>query len=132
MVQSPWKANSLIHIVKKLSSLCRAGTLIIVVIRTSHWPLSQTRWIQSTHSQLISVRCILILSSHLYWGLSFNLSYLPFLFSPIHAMCIALIIHYLDHHHKTWWWIQFAKLFIMHFRFFYQQEKYYCNWSWKM
>jgi hypothetical protein len=73
---------------------------ITVFTRSFHWSLSWSRWIQSIPSHPISLRSILILSTHLRLGLPSSL--LPydfptnilyaFLFSPIRATCLALLI----------------------------------------
>jgi len=76
------------------------GTKRFVTVFTSahQWSLSWCRCIHSTPSNPISVRAILILSSHLHLGLLHSL-FLPgllsrilyiFLISPIHATCLPI------------------------------------------
>jgi len=70
------------------------------VTRAGHWSLSWARWIQSTSSQHISIRSILILYSHLCPGLPRGLFPLGFptktvyecLISSMHATCPVYLI----------------------------------------
>jgi hypothetical protein len=48
-----------------------------------HWSLSCAKWIQLTSSQPISLRCILILSSHLHLGFQWYPSFMLYLQNPV-------------------------------------------------
>jgi hypothetical protein len=70
-----------------------------VFTNAHHWPLSRSRWVQCTPSQPISLRSILLLSSHLRlglpkWSLPFRFSnQIMYAFiSPIRATCAAHLI----------------------------------------
>jgi len=69
---TPWRRVLLqklrvIQLAKKLPSFYGIRRSI-TVFTTCHWPLSWARWIQSTPSHAISLRSILMLSSHLWLG----------------------------------------------------------------
>jgi len=53
------------QIIKKFPVVYRNRRLITVITRARHWSLFRARCIQSTASHPISLRSILILSSHL-------------------------------------------------------------------
>jgi hypothetical protein len=53
------------QLVKKFPAFYGTRRFMTVFTRARHWSLSWVRWIQSTPSHLISLRLILILSSHL-------------------------------------------------------------------
>jgi hypothetical protein len=72
-----------------------------VFTRALHWLLSWTTWIQCLPPHLVSVRSILILSSHLCLGFPSGLflsglrtkkNLHAFLFCPIRATCLAHLI----------------------------------------
>jgi len=92
--QSPWKSRA----------FCVTWRFTTMVTRVRHCSLSWARWIQFTSSQSISLRSILILSSHLHLGLPngflpsgflTNILYV-FLFSPVHATCPTHFILFLE------------------------------------
>jgi len=56
------------QLLKKFSAFYGTWRFITVLTRARHWSLCWARWIQSTPSHSISLRFILILSSHLYLG----------------------------------------------------------------
>jgi hypothetical protein len=62
------------QLVNKFSALYRAIRFITVFTTGHHWSLSWARWTQSTPSYPVSLRRILILSSHLRLDLSFKFS----------------------------------------------------------
>jgi hypothetical protein len=57
------------QLVKEFTALYRIRKLVTVFTTARHWFLSWASWIQSTHTQTISLRSILILSFHLRLGL---------------------------------------------------------------
>jgi hypothetical protein len=57
------------QLVKKFPTFYGTQRFITEFTRACHWSLSQVRWIQSTPSHPVSLRSILILSSHLCLGL---------------------------------------------------------------
>jgi len=70
--QSPWEAK-ITQLVKKLPTLYTPRRFINVFTRAHHWFLSSARWIQSTKSNPLSPRSVLILFSHLTLGLQSGL-----------------------------------------------------------
>jgi hypothetical protein len=58
------------QLAKKLPAFQGTRTFITVFTAARHWTSSRIWWIQSTHSHTISLRSILILSSHLRLHLS--------------------------------------------------------------
>jgi hypothetical protein len=67
---TPWsrdllKKLTVTQLVRKLPAFYGNRRFIIVFTRSCHWFLSWTTWIHSTPSYLISLRSILMLSSHL-------------------------------------------------------------------
>jgi hypothetical protein len=54
-----------LSVINKYRAFYITRRFITVFTRTRHWYLSWARWIQSTTSHRITVRCILILSSYL-------------------------------------------------------------------
>jgi len=61
------------QLVEKFSAFYEARKFITVFTRSCHWSLSWSKWIQSTSSHTLSLRYILILSSHLCIGLPSSL-----------------------------------------------------------
>ena len=81
------------------ANICAVPRFIIVFTSVHHFSLPSARSIQYMPSHLISVRCILILSSHL--RVSFTGTFLPvsapkilcaFLFSLVQTPCAAHLI----------------------------------------
>jgi hypothetical protein len=98
------------------------GMFLTMFTRARHWSLFWARWLQSTPSHTISLRSILILSSHLRLGLPSGLvpSCFPtkisraFLTSPMRATCPARSHPPLsDHPNYIWWSAQVMKFLIM-------------------
>jgi hypothetical protein len=78
------------QLVKKFPDFYGNRRFITVFTRTRHWSLSWARWIQFTISHLLSVRCFLILSSHLCLGLPGGLFSYGF---PTKILYAFLIFH---------------------------------------
>jgi hypothetical protein len=74
MNQSPsWEGNSDSTSQRNFPTFYGTRKFITVFTRARHWSLSRSRWIQVTPLQPISLRFILILSSHLHLGSSSGL-----------------------------------------------------------
>jgi hypothetical protein len=84
-----------------------------VFTRALHWSLSWARWIQSKPSHPISVRSILILSTHLRLDLISGL--FPSGFPPITYMPCPSRPLWLDNSNYAWRRVQVMKLLIMQF-----------------
>jgi hypothetical protein len=86
-------------------------------IRAHHWSLSWTRSIQSIPPHPISLKCILILSTHLHLSLSFWLSHQYPICIPLHSHSCYMFCPshspWLDH--SNWRSVQVMKLIIMQF-----------------
>jgi hypothetical protein len=107
-----WKKN---HTVKKILTFYGTWRFITKFTKVNHWSLSWARWIQSIPSHLISLKSILIFTSHLWLGLpsGFYPSGFPtkilyaFLISPMCDTCSA------SHRpNSIWWRLQKTKLFM--------------------
>jgi hypothetical protein len=87
---------------------------------TRHRSLSWATWIQSTPPQPVSLRSILIASSHRFseWSFSFGLSHQHF----VHFCLLSHACHmlcsprspWLDLPNDIWGWVQIVKLLIVH------------------
>jgi len=82
------------HLVKKFPAFYGTRKFITVFTTARQWSLSRARWIQSTLFHTISLRSILMLSSHLRIGLPsglflqcFQPKYFVFLIFPMRAFC---------------------------------------------
>jgi hypothetical protein len=87
--------------------------------RSEHWPLSWTRWIQPTHSRLVSLKSIFI-SSHPHQRLltgffpsGFSTKTLYAVLSHVCNMLCPLHRPWFDHSSNIWWGVQVMKLFII-------------------
>jgi hypothetical protein len=69
MEQSPSREVTCPSASHEITRLYGTRKSIIMLARARHWSLSWVRWIQSTPSHLISLRFILISSSHVHLGL---------------------------------------------------------------
>jgi hypothetical protein len=69
MKHGPWDAN-IVQVEKKFPTFYGNRRFMTVITRPSHWTLPWATWIQFTPSQPISLRFILILSSHLHIGIT--------------------------------------------------------------
>jgi hypothetical protein len=93
----PLEKPKVIQLVNKFPAFYGTRRFITVFTRACHWSLSWARWIQSTSSHTLSVRSIMILSSHV--RLRLQGGYFPsgfpakipytFLISPMRATCPA-------------------------------------------
>jgi hypothetical protein len=92
---SSWEANS--HLVMKFRAFYGTRRFITVFTTARHWSLSWARCTQSTPSHPISLRSILILSSHLRPGLPCSSSLQ--VFQPkyfMHFSSLPCVLHLLD------------------------------------
>jgi hypothetical protein len=104
-----------------------------VFTRALHWSLSWATSIQSTPDHPISLRCILILSTHLRLGLPSGLfpSGYPanilyaFLFAPLVLHVPPILSFWLDHSNYTWRRVQVMKLLL-------QLSPTSCLFNWKL
>jgi hypothetical protein len=91
-------AESVAQLLKNFPTFYETRRSITVSARTLHRSLSWARWIQSIPPHFISLRSILILSSHLrlylpsgFFTSSFSPRILyPFLFVPMRAACLLI------------------------------------------
>jgi hypothetical protein len=116
MEQSPsWEAS------QEIPRFYGTRKFITIFTTARRWSLSWARWIQSKSSHPSSLKCILILSSHLRQGLlhmsSFQVLRRKFCtnFSSLHACYMPRPYHppRLDHPNDTKWNVQVMKLVIM-------------------
>jgi hypothetical protein len=87
---------TLARLVNNFSAYYRTRMLITTFTRARHWSLSWARWIQFTPSHPISLRSILLLSSHLRLGLP----------SGLFLSCFPTKILYAFHTSSLWNFIQ--------------------------
>jgi hypothetical protein len=89
------------RLVKKIPAFTNSEFLLLLFKRARHWILSWTRWLQPVPSNIISLRCILILFSHLCLDLPSGLIpsaitakmlYVPD-FSSMHVICLYCFTH---------------------------------------
>jgi hypothetical protein len=104
------------QIVKKFPAFYGTRRFITVFTTARHKPISWARWIQSTPHHSMSLRSILMLSSHLRVG-----PYINEVFRSQDFVCISNRSHTcymprpsLSHHHNIWWSVQVMKFLIMH------------------
>jgi hypothetical protein len=97
----------IVQLLKNFPEFYGTRRFITVFTRALHWSLSWARWIQSIPSHHISLRFILILSTHLRLGLPNGL--LPSGFAYMHSssphtryMSCPSCPPWLDHSHYTW------------------------------
>jgi hypothetical protein len=93
--------NQVTQLVSKFPAFCGTRRFITMFTRARHWSLSWARCIHSTPSHPVSLRHILILSSHVYQGLPSGF----FRFSNQELLCISHLSHacYMPHtSHPPW------------------------------
>jgi hypothetical protein len=100
------------QLVKKFTAFYVIWRFITVFTGSRHLSLSWARCIQSTPSLPISLRCILILSSHLLPGLPTKVLYVFFSSRPCY-MPHPSHPSWFDHPNNIRWRIQVMKLLIM-------------------
>jgi hypothetical protein len=97
---------------------------ITMFTRDLHWSLSWARWIQSVPPYAISLRSILILSTHLLLGLPHGLFPSSFPTKILYAFLVSNHMCYmpcsshcpwLDHSTYVWWRVQVMKPLIVQF-----------------
>jgi hypothetical protein len=113
--------SPIVQLLNKFPAFYGTQRFITVFTRALQWSLSWARSIQCIPSHPISLRSVLILSTHLRLGLSSGLfaSGFPtkmlysFLFSPFVLHVLPIHPPWLDHSNYTWWRVQVMKLLIM-------------------
>jgi hypothetical protein len=111
MEQCPWETNSHSASQEIPRSL---WTPKVHCCRVSHWYLSWARWIQCTPSHPVSLRFILMISSHLCLDFLHGLFHCGFLTIILYAFLTSSVCYmpcpfhhlWLDHPNNTWWGIQ--------------------------
>jgi len=99
------------QIVKNFPAFYGTQRFITVFTRACHWSLFSAKWIQSTHSQPISLKSILMLSLYLCLGLLRGLFPLgfptkilcTFLIFAMHAIWPSQLILLFHHPNNKWW-----------------------------
>jgi hypothetical protein len=123
-VLTPWsRVFEQLLVAQLVSFLAFYGTqrFVTVFTRACQWSLFWARWIRSICSHPISLRSILILSSHLYLGFWMVL---PFRLSNQRTVCISHIYDacymshpshppWFDHPDNIWWSVKVIKLLIV-------------------
>jgi hypothetical protein len=99
------------QLIKKFPAFYVTWGFITVITRGHHLSLSWATWIQSTLPKPISLRSILISSSHLYLGFLTKMLY-AFLISQQFYTLHPPHPPWFDHPNNIWWRVQIMKLLI--------------------
>jgi hypothetical protein len=114
----------IVQLLKNFPAFYGTRRFVTVFTRALHWSLSWARSIQSIPVHPISLRSILILSTHLRLGLPSGLFHsgfptnilYAFVFSPIRATCPAhlilldlIVLIILGEEYKIWRWLPYMK-----------------------
>jgi len=135
--RAPLEKLTATQLLKIFSAFCGTRRFITVFTTAHHSTLSWVICIQSTTSHIISLRSVLILSSHLCVSLLSNL--VPSGFSDQNLVCISHLSHacymprpsqlpWLDQNDNIWWHLEIMKLVCINSRLICAVNKHQEQW----